>query len=59
MNQTKGGRVSNSTIASVSMQPALRERLRAESEETGLKMSTIIQQALKARWAAQDAVKTA
>jgi len=39
----------------VSLPQEMRDRLRAESGETGLKVSTIVQQALSARWAAQDA----
>lgn len=38
---------------SVSVPLAMRERLVAESAETGLKLSTIIQQALAARWEQQ------
>jgi predicted transcriptional regulator len=41
-------------IMTISVQPDVRERLRAEAEATGLKMTTIIQQALAARWEAQD-----
>jgi predicted transcriptional regulator len=39
---------------SVSVPNAMRERLVAEAEATGLKLSVIIQQALSARWEAQD-----
>lgn len=42
----------------VSMPMDVRTQLLAEAEQTGLKMSTIIAQALKARWAAQDRAKT-
>jgi hypothetical protein len=40
---------------SVSVPNAMRERLVAEAEATGLKLSTIIQQALAARWSELDA----
>ena len=39
---------------SVSVPNGMRDRLVAEAEATGLKLSTIIQQALRARWATQD-----
>jgi post-segregation antitoxin (ccd killing protein) len=44
-------------ITGVSLPPEMNERLRAEA--TGLKMSTIMQQALAARWANQDAKQAA
>jgi predicted transcriptional regulator len=43
------------TVTSFSTDVELAERVRAEARETGLKMSTIITQALRARYAAQDA----
>jgi DNA-binding transcriptional MocR family regulator len=46
-------------LTGVSLPPAMNERLRAEAEATGLKMSTIMQQALAARWATQDANQAA
>lgn len=42
-------------IMSVSVPPTMRERLVAEAEATGLKISTIVQQAIAARYANQDA----
>jgi hypothetical protein len=44
---------------SVSLPNAMRERLVAEAEATGLKLSVIIQQALRLRWSLQDDQKAA
>ena len=42
-------------IVSASLPPSMADKLRTEATESGLKVSTIIQQALSARWEAQDA----
>lgn len=41
-------------LTGVSLPPEANERLRAEAAATGLKLSTIMLQALRARWEAQD-----
>jgi len=42
-------------MMTISIQPDVRARLEAEAKEKGLKMTAIIQAALRARWAGQDA----
>jgi hypothetical protein len=45
-------------LQTFSIPPEMLARLQEEREETGIPLSRIIQQSLKARWAAQDAQKT-
>ena len=46
-------------VRGISFPQPMMDRLYAEAEATGLKVSTIVQQALRARWATQDANQAA